>query len=284
MDGEERQFLLDELWSAEVLGPAAAVGLDASEPRQIVACRLLMLLASLDPHANPDLNGEQVPDQFLRAYPIWQLLAHDLGGWLLKSGFQGNLGQASRSSQDLLKSLLEMQQLTDFPGHSEAVDPVPVLLPRQLRKVLVDGLGALRGGETPEIFEPRVTGRHDTPWSWDQMRAGALERVAFRRGQGFSAGDAMEHVAQAMGVSAQTLRGWERSQQLKEGCDLAQSAGRLKSQLDDDPDYGKRQDQALNAHVLERLKAFQAEPLAVFGQRYRERFGHRHNQGQNGGD
>lgn len=284
MSDEDQQALLEGLWSSAVLGPAAALGLDLSEPRPIIACRLLLQLAEIDPHANSALAGEALPDQFFRAYPIWQLLAHDVGGWLLNSCFNEILAHTNADSRSLLSYVLKLQHLAEVPIHNVGIEPVPVLMPRSLLKQLVDGLGALSSGETPEIFEPRATGRHDTPWSWDQMRAGALERVAYRRGQGFSAGDALDHVAQAMGVSAQTLRGWERSPGLKTGCELAQAAGRLKSHLDDDPEYGKRQDQAIDAHVLERLYAFQADPLSSFGQRYRERFGHRHNQGLIGGD
>jgi len=163
------------------------------------------------------------------------------------------------------------------PTHRPAIDPVPVLLPRRLFICLKDALEALDKGEVHSVFQPTAEGRHGEPWTWDKMRARAVEHVVFLHGQGVQLRIARQRVGTAMKVSPETLRQWERDQSLGANVETARKAGAYKARLDANPKHYEDDGQSVDAHVLALFIAFRDEPLAAFGERYRQRFGTRHN-------
>jgi hypothetical protein len=95
-------------------------------------------------------------------------------------------------------------------GELEAIDPIAVFLPRHLLDELLDAFGALEWGEVRPMVTPTPTKqRGGLPWVKTRLRLRALELVAFLEGRGSSKGDAQECVADAIGVSFDTLRSWE---------------------------------------------------------------------------
>lgn len=166
-------------------------------------------------------------------------------------------------------------------AHRSAIDPECILLPKWLAHRLGNALAALDEGEVHGLVRPTKGGRHDDAWSWDQMRACAVEHVAFLRGQGVNAGIARRRVAAATAVPEKTLRDWEGAEKLSSGCEIAFDAGHMKNVFEDIPDY----EGVIDTAVLARLKRFESEPsLGDFGREYRERFGHRHNRDPGAGN
>ena len=91
-----------------------------------------------------------------------------------------------------------------------------------------------------------------------------------------------------MGVSADTLRDWERSLRGLDGKDYglgrpllsllktAKRAGELGARLENDPEFGCRDGEAIGADEFALLKVLRGEPLDAFARRYQREFGQRH--------
>jgi hypothetical protein len=222
-----------------------------------------------------------------KARMIWQLLSLEVGDWIVDDrpwmlGIQPDVAEPSRNT---LRWNLEGQSEGGPHPHRPAVDPVPVLLPRRLLIELRTALAALDEGETHDIVRPAVTGRHDDAWTWDQMRATALEHVAFLHGQGLTKQIARQRVAARMDIPPNSLRDWERTPQLMLNYATAFDAGNLKTILDDNPKHAEGDGKTVDSGALARLHQFRSDPpLADFGQTYKERFGRRHNPGGTAGN
>ena len=126
------------------------------------------------------------------------------------------------------------------------------------------------------VFRPTAEGRHDEPWTWDKMRARAVEYVAFLHGQGVQLRIARQRVGAAMKVAPETLRQWERDQSVGANVETAREAGAYKARLEINPKHCEDDGQSVDAHALALFIAFRDEPLVAFGERYRQRFGPRH--------
>src|SRR3954464_6993717 len=109
------------------------------------------------------------------------------------------------------------------------------------------------------------------------MRARAVEHVMFLHGQGVQLRIARQRVGAEMKVSPETLRKWEQDQSLSANAETARKAGAYKARLDANPKHCEDGRQLVDAHVLALFIAFRDEPLVAFGERYRQRFGTRHN-------
>ncbi|WP_267428623.1 hypothetical protein [Methylobacterium sp. GC_Met_2] len=277
MDEAWKKARLDELWDS-YLPTSADEG--ANESRSI---RAIEAIASARgdweaARAQHDIVGAIVATS--RARMLWQLLSIEIGGWIAED----DVGNTALERASLLGSRFELKG--NLTSHSEAgphphrpaVDPVPVLLPRWVLTELRTALAALDEGETHDIVRPIATGRHGNAWSQDQMRAGALEHVAFLHGQGQTKKIAQQRVAAQMNVPATTLRDWERDILLRGGCEAAFEAGKLKIIFDDNPNYAEGDGKSVDSSALARLVQFRSGPsLADFGKAYREKFGDRHN-------
>src|SRR4051794_32160714 len=128
--------------------------------------------------------------------------------------------------------LLNKPEITP-PSHSNhCPDATPVLLPRRLFICLKDALEALDKGEVHPVFKPTAEGRHGESWTWDKMRARAVEHIVFLHGQGVQPRIARQRVGAAMKVPPETLRKWEQDQSLGANVESARKAGAYKAQLD----------------------------------------------------
>ncbi|MDF2602212.1 MAG: hypothetical protein K0Q54_5035 [Methylobacterium brachiatum] len=231
----------------------------------------------------------QDDDPLLRsatAYLIWQLISVDVGAWTLREIADfGAIISSTASSRTKLKTCLQAQLNAQWPSHGRAIDPTPVFVPRSLLSELLDSIDALDHGEVHDLVKPSPKGRHGDAWSWDRMRALAVEHVAYLRGQGSAKQIARSRVAAAMSIPANSLRDWEANRELTRGYELAEAAGKLKTILDDDPRYAKGDGNTVDSHARARLSEFLSGPsLADFGRAYRATHGRRHNPGPIAGD
>lgn len=288
MDEKWRTAQLNALWDAYVLKVSTSNEPPEGRDRSEIAIEVLRLLQTL--YKEGVDQGDEVLTMMAPAQGrvVLQLLSLEIGGWLL-GGF--DLGRDIMRPEEwvglervALRSVLMMHEKSGPPTHRPALDPMPILMPRWIMQRLANALDALDQGEVQELVRPRTVGRHSDTWSWDQMRACALEHVAHLRGQGNQAQFAQRRVAVAMKISTETLRSWDKLPGINADRSTAKEAGKLKILLDDDPDFAKRDGNSIDGHALARLRAFQAEPLVEFAKRYVDRFGSRHNQEPNGGD
>ena len=276
MGGDSNTARLDELWEAHVFKLAREVGWPTDGDRSALACRLLNSLRDANEQARLEGNREAIFNSAVHGRMVWQLLTLASADWLLHGlAGESRLTEGARSS---LRYVLEVQRLAEDPTHIAALDQIALLLPRGIAAGLIDGLAALDRGEVLPLLEPRQTGRHDRPWSWDSMRTTALQHVLFLRGQGSNLQIARRRVAQHMGVSPETLRDWSSSLSPTEPIDLAFQAGKLKTMLDDNPRFAIDDGNSLDAYASALLARLSSQSLSEFGALYRERFGGRHNQ------
>ena len=279
MDEIWKQARLDELWEAYLPLPAGT-DVAANEPRSIRAVEALR--QKRDEYdrakASQDIAGAILATS--KAKVIWQLLTLEIGDWLIDKGF----GNSVLAPDELLPSRFILTQQLDLQSelgphpHRPAIDPVPVLLPRWVLIELRSALAALDVGEVHDLVKPTPSGRHGDAWSWDQMRALAVEHVAYLRGQGLNKQIARSRVAAAMKIPANSLRDWESNQELIRDTEDALEAGKLKVILDDNPRYAEGDGNSVDTAALARLIKFKSGPsLADFGRAYRETHGRRHN-------
>lgn len=288
MDEKWRTAQLDALWDAYVLKIYGPDEQNEERNRSHKALEVLGLLRTLYEEGldrDDEVVSVMAPAQ---GRVVQQLLSLEFGEWLL-GGL--DLGRSIMRPDEwigleriALRSILTMHEKAGPPTHRPVLDPMLILMPRWIAQRLADALDALDHGEVQDLLRPKTVGRHNDTWSWDQMRARALEHVAHLRGQDYQAQVAQRRVAVAMKVSPETLRSWDKVPSLKAGCELALQAGQLKTLLDDDPDYARRGDNSVDGAALARLRDFRTEPLSAFGQLYHDRFGSRHNQDTAGGD
>jgi hypothetical protein len=83
-------------------------------------------------------------------------------------------------------------------------------IPRELADQLIAALVALEYGETMPILEPKSGRRRRMAFTLAEFEATALVLAGWRYGEGSTKRQAMQLVADAYGVSFDTLRQWEK--------------------------------------------------------------------------
>ncbi|WP_342108084.1 hypothetical protein [Methylobacterium sp. SI9] len=286
MDKDWKEKRLDELWEAYL--PGILQKEKVGEGTRIIQ-GIEAIFAARSDHRFAKNRGDVVAMLLTasRGRLLWQLLTVELADWMLEDGIV--LSLTNRADWDHprtpLKALLDYCAESGSPLHRDAIEPAPLLLPRWLLNELRSALDALDEGEVHDLVRPIEGGRHGDAWTWDQMRACALEHVGFLHGQGIAKQIARRRVSAQTSISEGALRDWERNEELNEGFKDALEAGRLKIIFEDNPRYAESDGNTVNGNALARLHRFKSDPsLADFGKAYRQRFGHRHNPGSTAGD
>lgn len=308
MDESKRQQQINELWDAYVLSIPNMDVLSRAKDRAIQSIEMLRALkldyedaieaAPVSEDVETDdwtevdaaeAEGFTSAAHIARhARVVWQLMSLEFSEMLLNPlGLDIDLmdpGQWRGGEREALQALLKLSELP-IPHTSRAsFDPLPCVVPRWLFNKLKNALAALDEGEVQAIVAPARAGRHDDAWTWDQMRSGVLEHMYFLFGQDKPISRARQIVAEATGISVETIRAWEKVPKLTADCQLAVDAGELKAAIDIDPNHKNTSGKLMNHRVLARLQVFEDRPLSIFGRQYREQFGHRHNQSPSGGN
>lgn len=226
------------------------------------------------------LNGVAV------ALGVWSLLAAEIGAWIIEELGKSEWplsepDDSGKSERVKLLGMLTLQEAVGSPLHRKSLDPSTIFLPRWQALKLIEALAALDQGEVRPLFEPKATGRHGGA-KWDGMRHRALEHIAFLVGQGVGKGRAQKRVGDQMGVSTNTLKGWDRSMstslEAQHQIGLAKRAGKLSVQLSSDPNYAKiGSGNAMDGHEAAKLRDLTEEDLSAFAAKYSEEYGRRHN-------
>ncbi|MCJ2111927.1 hypothetical protein MKK64_12045 [Methylobacterium sp. E-025] len=284
MDEAWKKARRNELWDAYVLKVPDVDPPAGAPDRTMQAVAMLRTLRLLHEEAVNANDKDQATHTAARGRMVLQLLTLEFGEWLLDAfELSRRLTHASdweECERVALSFLLQIHEELGPHPHRPSIDPVSILVPRWLLRKLAGALEALNDGEVQGMLRPSVVGRHGDAWSWDKMRAGALDHVAFLHGQGQTKKMAQQRVAARMNIPAATLRDWERDATLKRGYEAAYEAGKLKIVFEDDPRYAEGDGNSVDSAALARLIQFKSEPsLADFGQSYRVRFGARHNPG-----
>lgn len=273
-----RAARLDELWDAFVLGLSSG---PSGEDRLESALRLLRACRHIFEEATAASDEDRALGALNHGRAIWTLIAVEAADWLVDTpGLDvANESRWSERARAVLIGQLYFATTAIPPTHRAAIDPVPVMLPKWLFSRLVDAMEALDKGEVHPIVQPAAGGRHDAPWTWDMMRARALEHVAFLHGQGVALQIARRRVGAAMKVAAATLRAWETEcrrsvYNLNARIATARDAGDIKARRDQGGD--ETPSESADANALALLQSVQEESLSEFAARYRERFGQRH--------
>lgn len=240
-EADRHESNLDKLWNAFVFEKAGERAESIAE-REALALRVLQQLRNEVKEALRDRRGEAALRALRDANAAWQLLASSLGEFLLgededetggsqfssvedlgrhyRNRVEGYLGASfagARARIQLIAKILGGQlpaKIEDFysdlvPGE-QSVDPVAVLLPRDLLVRLSDALVALNYGEQHSMVLPIQGEKRDRAWTRQLMQLEALDYVAFLEGQGTTKTDARFLVSEAIGKSPDTLRQWER--------------------------------------------------------------------------
>lgn len=111
------------------------------------------------------------------------------------------------------------------------------------RMELQHSLLALNKGEVSDLVAPVRVKRQGRPYKLKHYRANAIMHVYFRVGKGMKKYRALEEVADALAVSPETLRSWEKNLKSNEDdCNnfyCAELAGLLEGQIREKPIYGE---------------------------------------------
>jgi hypothetical protein len=102
------------------------------------------------------------------------------------------------------------------------------------RVPLVQALRATNAGEKFPLFELGKTRRRGRPYVLDAVRSSAVAHVYYLSGKGIKKHIALERVAQALAVSVETLRGWEKSLSHDDWFSLGWRGAYLAGQLGDE--------------------------------------------------
>jgi hypothetical protein len=190
-----------------------------------------------------------------------------------------NLPTDGPEARGLLLDLMDQQKYACPPLQRRALDPAVAILPRSLLAMCYDALAARDKGEMHPFLDGPPT-RRVRPWSFDGARLRALEHVEFLAGQDRLQKKAANfEVCRVMGIAENTLRGWRTElrsavPELDTRLKIARKAGALARQLADNPDFGARFGETIDAHVALALRELRDdEPLAAFGARYQREFG-----------
>jgi hypothetical protein len=279
---------LESLWATLVYPYVDALP-ETARDKPIAAVYVILALQR-KMSGNPNPRDPNRLEQLKHLVSVWGLLSSTLGSHVFDLltdciGVEENWFDAQswdERERSGLEYLLSFQDVWAPPNYRSAIDPVSIVLPRWMFDSLRVALQALEKGEVHAIVQPSVTGRHDRPWTWDEMRARALEHVAFLCGQGLNKTTARKRVGKAMkNVSVNTLRAWEKRDRpifdLELRLRTAYGAGKLLIVRADNPEYGRHPDEAIDASEMHVMKTLLAEPLSAFGPAYAQLFGARYN-------
>ncbi len=218
-------------------------------------------------------------DRALRAVGLWRLRSIEWIGWAFDAMHEG-LGAPTpgdlypQGQRALIAFFLDLPELA-VPPQWRGMDWIATMLLPELHARLVSGLHALDHGETPPLLTAEKTGRHGMPYSLAQERLRAVKRVHFLIGKGYKRVKAECIVADASGVSENTLKSWEQrllrkvfGPALKSKTVLARAAGELDTHLERDPDFGSRDGESIDASTLHLREELTKPTLAEAGKRY----------------
>lgn len=277
-DQDKMRARLDELWSSYVLESYPDTKPD-TEDRAISAIKLLENLRTIHADAKEKGDTEKVARSIDLGLSVWSLLSIELGDWLVDwpGSDVRNQEEYEGKEQRALIYKLALANEVFFPSHAAQIDLVPLILPRWLHVLLLNGMQALQKGEVQPLLEPNVSNRHDATWTRDEMRARALQHVEFLKGQGFGVGVARKRVAIATGTAIDTLRKWEAEcgalvKDLPHRLLVARDAGEIKARIDADPSDRS----SVDVYAWAMLAELNSQPLGEFGRAYQAKFGRRH--------
>lgn len=261
---------LDELWALVADGLPHKTREDRIETG-------LKRLEEARSKTNAKWDGDVV--SWLDAQMIWQLLAHEISGWIY-ADFNKALS-SEKEGRNVLAGIIQFSRIAIHPLYQNALDTVNVTFPRSLLDEVLAGLLALDQGEVQPLLRPesRVARRDHNSFSLDQLRIEALCRVEYEIGQGIKVAKAREDVARAIGSNSETIRAWprelkERIANLEETLKSARGAGALAVKINENPLYLTTAFPELGiVHMFEWLSS---QPLESFGERYRALAGNRH--------
>lgn len=279
---------LRELWESL----SADKGIPATvEERQTLALALLNHCRKSYEEARKNGDDEFALKTIPHSNLLWALHAGDCASWILDAWAPDGTPSLTDDNEwigrerILLSFLLDSATIGIPPSHIGGFDYVNLQLPRWLFSMLKNALAALEQGETLPLVAPVRRRRHQAPWTWDQMRARALEWVHFLHGEGSRLEFALRRVGAAIGSAPDTIRKWKDELSGREsGSDrpierriaTADAAGRYSFDLQCDPSFAKNDGNSIDAHAFALFSEMQDEPLEVFGRRYKELFGGRH--------
>jgi hypothetical protein len=256
--------LLESLWQSYVYD----LPLPKKESRSEAAIQALLAFKEIMTRSKEE---EKRLNVFGHAIVVWNLLANEIGSWLLDAL---PLASDGLDSQSRLFELLSYQTPSGPPTHRHALGTVGLLVPRALAEELRASVTAFVSGETHNMLKEKPR-----RWTQNQMRRRALEHVWFLVGQKYTQEKAREIVGAAMGnVPAGTLREWEARPHgsmadLKWRRQSARAAGKLKLELE----CGSEADGPIDAHALHTMNILlKQNPLQRFGAEYKRIFGGRH--------
>lgn len=261
-----------------------------SKPGESRSHALLRNLEALRQCFNKAIDGGDsviAASAFSRALFVWNMLAIEVAGWITTATLEMESEAEAVDSQKRLKHLLLVQIKGGLPEY-EKLDPAAPILPRALAEQLFEACCAAEKGETSELFSVKRGGRHGAgrTHSYDEARMRAVEWLEYLVGKGVDNQSAAGRVAAAIQtVSAKTILDWRARELPKHIWNFesrvatARGAGKLDAQLEDDPDFGRRESESFNYPELVLRDELKAESLAQFGKRYRREFARL---GQNG--
>lgn len=173
-----------------------------------------------------------------------------------------------------LQWYMEMPE-TPLPPQQREDTWCMVPLPAAIRRDLSDALDALNEGELRPLFQPVSGAGRRQAWTEWQHRFRACQHVQFLIGRGVSEAKAVQRVASAYGCndSPDTVRKWrqriiERDSTARERLDEARRAGELHTRLEDDPEFGRRDGEAIDANELHTRNELASERLADVGRAF----------------
>lgn len=267
---------LEELWQSHVDDGIVA----ADQDRLVAAVEAIRLLREVASRALAEDDEASASVAQTKGRALWALITAELAGWMLDlPGLPAANDSEAWDGRERVAVLgqIALSAIGTSPLHREAVDPASLILPRWLLKRLQHALEALEDGEVQPMVLPIISGRHGPSWSWDKMRLRAAQHVAFLNGQGIPVTLARQRVGSLTAVPPETLRKWEVEFSAHPETSAARGAGELKVIFEDTPRYAEGDGNSIDAHAMHCLETLRQEPLAAFGDDYRERFGRRHN-------
>lgn len=208
---------------------------------------------------------------------IIALLNNELANWLIDLPESPSFASADTWEKKERTALIALDALRGAampPTHSEAIDPVALLLPNWLHAKLIQALHALEDGEIQPILKPRKTGKHGPSFTIYRFRVRALQHVAFLKGRHGSLTKAAQYeVGVAIGVPARTLEDWDvelrkEYDDYDEVMGEAFAAGEFARKRTYDPTFARGDGNHVDSHVHDIFLQIEQEPLAEFGARY----------------
>ena len=272
---KRRRVFLD-LWKQYGDGGAAPTSRDDCETWLLTVIHRLREEVSAETSPSSDASMELLSARYgkrLDLHLCWQLLANSL------ALPDTRLRPVTRHG--ILTSLQNALQFEEWPTATPEISPssgaserCAILLSRQEARLLADALAALDAGEVQDVVMPVSSGKHGDAWTWNQYRLRALQHVHFLCGRGVAKTTARRRVADAIGQSEESLRRWEKPSSelhLRVAAEAERGLG-AQVNLKFDLAVAEAAGKACRANEIAAAE-LEAEPLDMFGPRYRAAFG-----------